>query len=37
MVEPGDVVVRSFLSIGWTWGAEWTTPKDIQHFTATGD
>jgi D-alanyl-D-alanine carboxypeptidase len=37
MIEPGDVVVRSFLSIGWSWGAEWKTPKDIQHFSATGD
>ncbi|TDV39706.1 M15 family metallopeptidase [Actinophytocola oryzae] len=37
MIEPGDVVVRSFTAIGWSWGAEWTTPKDIQHFSATGD
>jgi hypothetical protein len=37
MIVPGDVVVRSFAAIGWTWGAEWTTPKDIQHFSATGD
>lgn len=37
MIEPGDVVVRSLLSIGWSWGAEWTAPKDIQHFSATGD
>jgi hypothetical protein len=36
MVLPGNVVVSSFRSIGWSWGAEWTTPKDIQHFTATG-
>jgi hypothetical protein len=37
MVEPGDVVVRSFAAIGWSWGAEWKSPKDIQHFSATGD
>ncbi|WP_414636444.1 M15 family metallopeptidase [Actinophytocola sp.] len=37
MVEPGDVVVRSFAAIGWSWGAEWKSPKDLQHFTATGD
>lgn len=37
MILPGDVVVRSFAAIGWTWGAEWETPKDIQHFSATGD
>ena len=37
MIEPGDVVVRSFAAIGWSWGAEWTSLKDIQHFSATGD
>lgn len=37
MIEPGDVAVRAFASIGWPWGGEWTTPKDIQHFSATGD
>jgi len=37
MIIAGDVVVRSFTAIGWTWGAEWRTPKDIQHFSATGD
>jgi len=37
MIEPGDVAVRAFTAIGWSWGGEWTTPKDIQHFTATGD
>lgn len=34
---PGDVVVGASSAMGWTWGAEWTTPKDIQHFSATGD
>jgi hypothetical protein len=37
MVEPGDVAIRAFTAIGWTWGGEWRTPKDIQHFSATGD
>ncbi|MDQ3788413.1 MAG: M15 family metallopeptidase [Actinomycetota bacterium] len=37
MVEPGDVAVRAFTAIGWTWGGEWTTPRDLQHFTATGN
>ena len=37
MIEPGDVAVRAFAAIGWPWGGEWTTPKDIQHFSATGD
>jgi hypothetical protein len=37
MIEPGDVVVRSFAAVGWSWGAQWRSPKDIQHFSATGD
>jgi hypothetical protein len=37
MIAPGDVAVRAFAAIGWPWGGEWTTPKDIQHFSATGD
>ena len=37
MIEPGDVAVRSFTAIGWTWGGQWTDPTDIQHFSATGD
>jgi hypothetical protein len=37
MILPGDVVVRSFKGIGWSWGAEWRSVKDIQHFSATGD
>ena len=37
MIEPGDVAVRSFAAIGWPWGGEWSTPKDIQHFGTTGD
>jgi D-alanyl-D-alanine carboxypeptidase-like protein len=36
MVQPGDVAVRAFAAIGWDWGGEWTDPRDIQHFTATG-
>lgn len=37
MIEPGDVAVRSFTAIGWTWGGQWADPTDIQHFSATGD
>lgn len=37
MVLPGDVAVRAFAAIGWGWGGEWRSPKDIQHFSATGD
>ncbi|WP_436501217.1 M15 family metallopeptidase [Actinokineospora sp. HUAS TT18] len=36
MVYAGDVVVRAFTEIGWTWGGTWTSPRDIQHFSATG-
>jgi hypothetical protein len=37
MILPGDVAVRAFAAIGWTWGGEWSTPVDLQHFSATGD
>ncbi|RZS32512.1 D-alanyl-D-alanine carboxypeptidase-like protein [Herbihabitans rhizosphaerae] len=37
MVFAGDVAVRSFAVIGWGWGGTWTSPLDIQHFTATGN
>jgi hypothetical protein len=36
MVFAGDTVVRAFTAIGWTWGGTWTSPRDIQHFSATG-
>lgn len=36
MVHRGDEVVRAFAGIGWSWGGDWTSPLDIQHFTATG-
>jgi hypothetical protein len=35
MVVPGDVVIRAFAAIGWSWGGSWSTP-DYQHFSATG-
>jgi hypothetical protein len=37
MVERGDVAVRAFAAIGWQWGGNWTTSKDLQHFSSTGD
>lgn len=37
MIQPGDAAVRAFAAIGWSWGGEWTSPRDIQHFSATGD
>lgn len=36
MIQPGDVVVRAFESIGWSWGGDWTSLKDYHHFSATG-
>jgi D-alanyl-D-alanine carboxypeptidase len=36
MVHPGDVVVRSFAAIGWSWGGDWNTIKDYMHFSLTG-
>jgi hypothetical protein len=35
MIVEGDVVVRAFAAIGWTWGGRWSTP-DYQHFSSTG-
>jgi hypothetical protein len=35
MVVPGDIVIRAFAAIGWSWGGRWSTP-DYQHFSATG-
>lgn len=36
MIFPGDVTVKAFAAIGWSWGGDWTSPRDLQHFTATG-
>jgi hypothetical protein len=32
MIHDGDVVVRSFAAIGWTWGGHWSGDKDYMHF-----
>jgi D-alanyl-D-alanine carboxypeptidase len=37
MIEPGDVVTRAFAAVGWTWGGTFRSPKDLMHFSATGD
>lgn len=37
MVRAGDAAVRAFGEIGWTWGGSWTGPRDLMHFTATGE
>ncbi len=36
MIHPGDIVIRAFAAIGWSWGGTWTTMKDYQHFSANG-
>jgi hypothetical protein len=36
MILPGDVVVRAFTRIGWTWGGTFQSLKDLQHFSANG-
>lgn len=34
MIHEGDVVVRSFAAIGWSWGGRWSSP-DYMHFSLT--
>lgn len=36
MIHDGDVVVRSFEAIGWSWGGRWNAAKDYMHFSRTG-
>ncbi len=36
MVHAGDVVVRAFEGIGWSWGGEWTSGQDYMHFSSNG-
>lgn len=36
MIHGSDEVVRAFAGIGWTWGGNWTSLKDYQHFSSTG-
>jgi len=36
MIHRGDPTVRAFAAIGWGWGGRWSSPKDYQHFSATG-
>jgi D-alanyl-D-alanine carboxypeptidase-like protein len=36
MIHEGDVVVRSFAAIGWTWGGNWSGDKDYMHFSLLG-
>jgi hypothetical protein len=36
MILPGGPVVQAFARIGWGWGGDWTSLKDLQHFSANG-
>jgi len=32
MIVPGCVVYTAFVSRGWTWGGNWSLPRDYHHF-----
>ncbi len=32
LLHHGDPAVRVFTDRGWTWGGDWTSPTDYQHF-----
>jgi hypothetical protein len=36
MIHRGDATVRAFAAIGWRWGGRWGSPRDYQHFSASG-
>jgi D-alanyl-D-alanine carboxypeptidase len=36
MAFEGGALVRAFNRIGWGWGGRWSSPKDYQHFSASG-
>jgi len=36
MIHEGDVVVRAFAAIGWSWGGRWSGGRDYMHFSLTG-
>jgi D-alanyl-D-alanine carboxypeptidase len=36
LVTSDDVVVKAFARIGWSWGGNWGSPKDYQHFSKSG-
>ena len=33
----GDAVTKAFADIGWGWGGDWSSAKDWQHFSASGN
>jgi len=32
MIVRGDAVYQAFVGRGWTWGGNWTSPRDYHHF-----
>jgi hypothetical protein len=36
MIHEGDIVVRSFATVGWSWGGGWSGDKDYMHFSYSG-
>jgi len=36
LIHAGDVVVAALADIGWSWGGDWSSAKDYQHFSSTG-
>jgi hypothetical protein len=32
MIKPDYICVKTFKAKGWTWGGDWKTVKDYQHF-----
>lgn len=36
VIHAGDAAVAAFADIGWSWGGDWVTPTDYQHFSLTG-
>jgi hypothetical protein len=36
MAVRGGVLVGAFRGAGWSWGGDWSPPKDLQHFSTTG-
>jgi hypothetical protein len=36
MIYHGGTAWRAFRAVGWSWGGDWRSPKDYQHFSANG-
>ncbi len=36
VLHDGDAAVAAFAAIGWSWGGDWRSPRDFQHFSRNG-